>query len=76
MNDMEKNQLKDALKRLEEIIRWFDQQQEVDVEVGLERVKEGVTLIKESRERLKKLENEFEEVKGTFEKETELNDGI
>jgi len=32
-------------------------------EAALELVKEGAGLIKESRERLKKLENKFEEVK-------------
>jgi exonuclease VII small subunit len=42
----------------------------VDVEKGIEKVKEGVALIKVSRERLKKVENEFEEVKKELEKET------
>jgi len=60
---MEKNKLKDSLKRLETIIKWFDEQEEIDVEAALELVKEGAGLIKESRERLKKLENKFEEVK-------------
>lgn len=59
----DKNKLKDSLKKLEQIIKWFDEQTEPDVETGLEKVKEGVALIKESKERLKKLENEFEEVK-------------
>ena len=68
---MDKNKLKNSLKRLEEIIEWFDKQEEVDVETGLERVKEGVTLIKASRERLKTLENEFEEVKKELEEEIE-----
>lgn len=68
---MDKNKLKDSLKKLEEIIEWFDKQEEVDVEAGLERVKEGVALIKASRERLKKLENEFEEVKKELEQEIE-----
>ena len=64
---MEKNKLKDSLKKLEEIIKWFDNQEEVDVEAGLEKVKIGVGLIKASRERLKELENEFEEVKKELE---------
>ncbi len=68
---MDKNKLKNSLKRLEEIIEWFDKQEEVDVETGLERVKEGVALIKASRERLKTLENEFEEVKKELEEEIE-----
>ncbi|MCG2809665.1 MAG: exodeoxyribonuclease VII small subunit [Candidatus Portnoybacteria bacterium] len=60
---MEKNKLKDSLKKLEGIIEWFDEQKEVDVEAGLEKVKTGVDLIKASRARLKEIENEFEEVK-------------
>lgn len=70
---MEKNKLKNSLKKLEEIIEWFDKQEEVDVEAGLERVKGGVALIKESRERLKELENEFEEIKEELKKETDSN---
>lgn len=60
---MEKNDLNTSLKRLEEILDWFDEQEEVDVEAGLKLVKEGASLIKASRERLRGLENEFEEVK-------------
>ena len=68
---MEKNKLKDSLKKIEGIIGWFDQQEEVDVEAGLEKVKEGVALIKSSKKRLKELENEFEKVKTGLEEETE-----
>lgn len=55
--------LKDSLKKLKDIVNWFDTQDEVDVEAGLEKVKEGVSLIKSSRKRFSELENEFEEVK-------------
>lgn len=68
---MDKNKLKDQLKRLEEIIKWFDGQEEVDVEEGLDKVKEGVALIKAGKERLKELENEFEKVKKELEVEEE-----
>ena len=51
------------MKKLRAIAAWFDGQEEIDVEKGLEKVKEGAELIKASRERLKELENEFEEVK-------------
>jgi exodeoxyribonuclease VII small subunit len=61
--------LTQSLKKLEEIVEWFENQGEVDVEKGIEKVKEGVALIKLSRERLKKVENEFEEVKKELEKE-------
>jgi exonuclease VII small subunit len=55
--------LKTNLKQLEEISTWFDDQKEVDVEEGLNKVKEAVELIKASKERLKQIENEFEEIK-------------
>lgn len=60
---MEKTNLSESLKKLEKIVNWFEVQEEIDVEKGLEKVKEGVKLIKASKERLKKVENEFEEVK-------------
>lgn len=60
---MAQNKLKDSLKKLKEIVLWFDNQEEIDVETALEKVKQGVVLIKESRGQLKELENEFEKVK-------------
>lgn len=53
----------DSLKKLEEIVDWFEKQEEVDMEAGLAKVREGARLIKIARERLKQIENEFEEVK-------------
>ena len=55
--------LSDNLKKLSEITEWFENQEEVDVEEGLQKVKEAVGLIKASKERLKAVENEFEEIK-------------
>ena len=66
---MPKLNLSDSLKKMQEIIRLFDNQEEVDVEKGLEKIKEGTVLIKESRARLKEIENEFEVVKKELEKE-------
>lgn len=66
---MPKVNLSESLKKVQEIIRWFDNQEEVDVEKGLEKIKEGTVLIKESRTRLKEIENEFEVVKKELEKE-------
>ena len=60
---MEKINLSQTLKKLEEITEWFNSQEEVDIEKGLEKVKEGVKLVKASRARLKEVENEFEDVK-------------
>ncbi len=51
------------IKKLSEISEWFEEQEEVDVEEGLKKVKEAAAIIKASRERLKVVENEFEEIK-------------
>ena len=59
----ESKNLKNNLKKLEEISTWFNDQEEVDLEEGLNKVKEAVELIKSSKEQLKKIENEFEEIK-------------
>jgi len=67
---MEKTNLSESLKKLEEIAKWFETQEEVDVEEGLKKVKEGAQLIKISKERLKKVENEFEEVKKGLDEDT------
>lgn len=64
-----KANLGESLKKIQEIIGWFDNQEEVDVEKGLEKIKEGTELIKTSRTRLKEIENEFEIVKKELEKE-------
>jgi len=66
--------LNNNLKRLSEITEWFDNQEEIDVEQGLEKVKEAVKLIKTSKERLKKIENEFEEIKKEVDVDMEEKD--
>lgn len=68
MSPNPKANLNNSLKKLAEIVDWFEKQEEVDVEVGLEKVKEGASLIKTSRERLKEIENEFEEIKKSIDK--------
>lgn len=60
---MEPMNLTEILRELEKINSWFDQQQEIDVEQGLEKIKEGMRLVKASRIRLKEIENEFDEIK-------------
>ena len=59
--------LKQTLEQLETIVRWFDDQEEADVEEGLKKVKEGAVLLKAAKARLKEVENEFEEVKKDLE---------
>jgi exodeoxyribonuclease VII small subunit len=66
-----KGTIKESLNKLEEIVGWFDAQDEVDVEAGLDKVKEGAALIKELKARLKKAENEFKEIKKDLENDEE-----
>ena len=61
MSDQKIN-LKESLGKLNNIVEWFDEQEEVDVEIGLEKVKEGAELIKVCRKRLSEVENEFKEM--------------
>ena len=55
--------LNDQLNQLQAIADWFDEQDQVDVELGLKKVKDAVGLIRSSQERLRDLENEFVEIK-------------
>ena len=61
--------LKESLSKLNGIVEWFDEQEEVDVEVGLEKVKEGAELIKSCKKRLSEVENEFKEIQREIDKE-------
>ncbi len=60
--------INETLKKLSGIVSWFENQKDLDVEKGLELVKEGAVLIKASRERLSEIENEFKEVKKDIQK--------
>jgi len=71
---MEKVNLTESLKKLESISQWFENQEEIDVEEGLKKVKEGAKLIKLSKERLQKIENEFEEVKKEIDGDLEIEE--
>lgn len=53
----------EALTELEAIVRWFDQQDAVDVEAGLTKVRHGAVLIRDLKARLKEAENEFVAIK-------------
>ena len=58
-----KTNLNENLKKLSQIVSWFEGQEDLDVEKGLQYVKLGAELIKSSRERLYEIENEFKEIK-------------
>ncbi len=59
----QKSDIGAKLDKLAEIVAWFDEQKEVDVERGLEKAREGAVLIKELKEKMKDVENEFREIK-------------
>ncbi|MFA7216706.1 MAG: exodeoxyribonuclease VII small subunit [Candidatus Paceibacterota bacterium] len=67
-NTAEDINLKESLKKLNTIVSWFESQEDLDVEKGLEYIKEGASLIKASREKLSKIENEFKEIKKDIQK--------
>jgi len=59
--------LSQNLKRLEEIVKEFEEDEEIDLEKGLQRLKEAAGLIKKINRRLKEIENEFYEIKKEIE---------
>lgn len=59
------------LQELEKIVQWFQDREDLDVQAGLEKVKEGAVLAKELKARLKKIENEFTELKKGLETDSE-----
>ena len=61
--------LNENLKKLAEISAWFNSQKEIDLEAGLDKVKEAAALIKESKEKLNDLENDFKEIEKEFAEE-------
>jgi len=54
-----------AMKELEEINRWF-QDEDIDLDIGLEKLKRAKELILQCRDRLKNVENEFVKIKDEF----------
>jgi exonuclease VII small subunit len=54
--------LTESLAELNSIVEWFDEQENVDVEQGLEKVRDAAKLIKDSKTRLAQIENEFKEI--------------
>ncbi|MGI6340866.1 MAG: hypothetical protein ACOX0B_01505 [Minisyncoccales bacterium] len=57
------NNLGELINNLSKISEWFEKQEEIDVEIGLQKIKEAALLIEKTKKRLKEVENEFEEIK-------------
>lgn len=68
MNQDQKFNFTKAIKELEEINNWF-QNEEIDLEEGLRKFRRGLELIKQCQERLKTVENEFKKIKKEFAEE-------
>lgn len=64
-----KEDINGQLSQLQSIVQWFEDQKEIDVEKGLEKVKEGAALVKDLKARIQKVENEFKEIKDGLETE-------
>ncbi len=64
--------LKESLRKLNDIADWFEDQEEIDVEAGLEKVKEGAKLVKDCKARLSEIENEFEKIRKEVEKDEDV----
>lgn len=63
--------LSQAMKQLEEINRWF-QQDDLDLELALQKLKEAKGLLNQSQARLQEVENEFRSIKADLvEKDTD-----
>ena len=67
MAEDKKIKISESLDKLEEIVDWFEKQEDVDVEEGLKKVKEGAAIIKILKERLKEVETEFSEIRRELE---------
>lgn len=67
MTKKENNNLGELINNLSKISEWFEKQEEIDVEIGLQKIKEAASLIEKTKKRLKEVENEFEEIKKNYE---------
>jgi len=65
--DKDKISISKSLNNLEQIVNWFQEQEDVDVEMGLKKLKEAAPLLKNLKSKIKSVENEFEEIKQDLE---------
>lgn len=60
---MKQENINQSIEKINQIIDWFENQEHLDVELGLKKVKEAKEIIKQIKDKLKKAENEFQEIK-------------
>ena len=69
-DDLKKFDFTESVNKLEEINTWF-QNEDIDLDEGLYKLKAGKELIKKCRTRLKEVENEFIKIKKEFAEEAQ-----
>lgn len=69
MQKQENKNLRQSMKDLEQIANWFEQQKEIDVELGIKKAKEGAELLKTTKKQLEEIENEFREIKESIDRD-------
>jgi exodeoxyribonuclease VII small subunit len=72
--DQENNETKnvsfdEAFEELEEITKSFEEQDEVDLDEGLDKFERGLKLAQLCKEKLSKVENRVKELKDKYEEE-------
>ncbi|MBI4437608.1 exodeoxyribonuclease VII small subunit [Candidatus Uhrbacteria bacterium] len=55
-----------AFEELEGITRWFDSQEQLDLDKGLKQFERGLELASELKKKLSEVENKVEEIKKKF----------
>jgi exodeoxyribonuclease VII small subunit len=65
INDPKKFDFTQSIQKLEAINTWF-QNEDFNLDEGLDKLKEGKELIKKARARLREAENEFVKIKKEF----------
>lgn len=55
-----------GFEELEEITRWFDSQEMLDLDVGLKKFERGLELATELKKKLAEVENKVAEIKQKF----------
>jgi exodeoxyribonuclease VII small subunit len=73
-DDSKKFDFTESVNKLEEINSWF-QNEDIDLDEGLHKLKVGKELIKKCRVRLQDVENEFIKIKKEFREEVDDGEG-
>ena len=61
--EQKQSSLKEYIADIKKISDWFEDQEEIDLEQALVKIREAGELIKLSKDRLVEVENEFKEIK-------------